>query len=113
MRRIVSFKREIYVLSCAAVGGKEEGLGPLSEKFDITSRDDRFGMNTWEEAEAEMGRLSLGVALKRAGFYPDKPDVLLAGDLENQCVASATGLYTYGIPYLGLYSACSTCRASI
>ena len=35
-------------------------------------------------------------------------DLLLAGDLLNQCAGSAYGLLSYSIPYLGLYGACST-----
>jgi len=113
MRKIISFKRKPYIISSAAVGGREERGGPLGEKFDFADVTDRFGKDTWEKAEGEMGRISLSIAMKKANFLPSDIDALLAGDLENQCVASSGGLYSFGIPYIGLYSACSTCTEAL
>ena len=70
-------------------------------------------MKTWEAAEAEIARLSLNLAMKKTKLSPENLDVLLAGDLENQCVASSSGLYSFGIPYIGLYSACSTATEAL
>ena len=109
MRKILSFHdNPPSFLSYSAVGGYEEKRGPLGKKLDLSSNDDRFGMETWESAESEMARLAMNLSLKKGNFSPEDIDVLFAGDLENQCVASANGLYTFGIPYVGLYSACST-----
>ena len=108
MRKIIEFKRKPYIISSAAVGGREEREGPLGKFFDFTDPTDRFSKDTWEKAEGEMGRLSLSFALKKAGIEASALEVLFAGDLENQCVASSGGLYSFGIPYIGLYSACST-----
>ena len=114
MRKIISFENNApSIISAAAVGGYEESRGPLGKRFDLTDASDRFGMPTWERAEAEMGRLSLNLALNKANLSPDNIDILFAGDLENQCVASSSGLYTFGIPYIGLYSACSTCTEAL
>ena len=114
MRKIISFeKREPSFISYAAVGGYEERRGPLGEKFDFCDDKDRFGMKTWELAEGEMGRICLNLALNKKSLTPESLDVLLAGDLENQCVASSGGLYSFGIPYIGLYSACSTCTEAL
>jgi stage V sporulation protein AD len=109
MRKIIDFSNHTpSFLSFSSAGGYEERRGPLGDKFDISSKDDRFGMQTWESAEGEMARLCLNLSLKKANLVSDDIDVLFAGDLENQCVATASGLYTFGIPYVGLYSACST-----
>ena len=114
MRKIISFENNPPTfLSYAAVGGYEEGRGPLGKSFDFTDPTDRFGMPTWERAEGEMGRLSLNLALGKMNLSQTELDVLLAGDLENQCVASSSGLYSFGIPYIGLYSACSTCTEAL
>ena len=114
MRKIISFeKNPPSFLSWSAVGGYEERRGPLGENFDYCDDTDRFGMPTWELAEGEMGRISLNLAMNKIGISPDKIDALLAGDLENQCVASSGGLYSFGIPYIGLYSACSTCTEAL
>ena len=114
MRKILNFgKNAPSFVSWASVGGYEERRGPLGEKFDFCDDTDRFGMNTWELAEGEMGRISLNIAMKKGNIDPSSIDVLLAGDLENQCVASSGGLYSFGIPYIGLYSACSTCTEAL
>ena len=113
MRKILKFKKPSYIISSAAVGGREEGCGPLGKYFDFIDSTDRFSKDTWEKAEGEMGRLSLNFALKKAELLPDSLDALFAGDLENQCVASSGGLYSFGIPYIGLYSACSTCTEAL
>ena len=113
MRKIIDFNIKPYFISSAAVGGYEERCGPLGSLFDFTDGSDRFGKNTWEKAEGEMGRISLSFALKKAGLLPSDIDALFAGDLENQCVASSGGLYSFGIPYIGLYSACSTCTEAL
>ena len=113
MRKILKFDMGVGIISSASVGGREESCGPLCGRFDITDKDDLFGMESWEMAEGEMCRLALGTALKKCGITADDIDLLLAGDLENQCVASSLGLYTFGIPYLGLYAACSTATEAL
>lgn len=114
MRKIIYFGEDApSFLSWAAVGGYEERRGPLGDKFDFCDDTDRFGMPTWELAEGEMGRLSLNLAMNKISVTAKEIDALFAGDLENQCVASSGGLYSFGIPYIGLYSACSTCTESL
>lgn len=114
MRKIISFEdNPPSFLSWASVGGYEERRGPLGKKFDFCDDTDRFGMPTWELAEGEMGRISLNIAMNKISYEPGMIDALLAGDLENQCVASSGGLYSFGIPYIGLYSACSTCTEAL
>lgn len=113
MRRIIDFKGEVSFISYSAVGGYEEGRGPMGEKFDLIDNSSLFGQRTWEAAEAEMARCSLNLALKKGGLSPSEMDALLAGDLENQCVASSSGLFSFGIPYIGLYSACSTATEAL
>lgn len=113
MRRIIKLDKKPYFLSHAAVGGYEERRGPLGGGFDLCDDTDLFGMKSWESAESEMGRLALNLALSKTALNEDVLDVLLAGDLQNQCVASSGGLYTFGAPYIGLYSACSTCTEGL
>ena len=93
--------------------GKKEYEGPLGERFDMHSTDDRFGKDTWEGAESEMQRLAFNSALGKAKLKFEDIDALLAGDLLNQCVGSAYGLCGCNIPYFGLYGACSTCGEGI
>ena len=97
----------VYVLAHASAVGREEWRGPFGESFDFHDESNRFGAETWEKAEGEMQSIALSLALKKEGDE-EMPDFLFSGDLQNQCVASAHGLIGYGIPYFGLYGACST-----
>ena len=113
MKRITKLRTPIHFKSWAAVGGYEERNGPLGDKFDFCDLSDKFGQKTWEIAEAEMGRVALNIAMSKAGLSHDMIELLVAGDLQNQCVASSTGLSSFGIPFLGVYGACSTCTESL
>ena len=97
----------VHIMSFASAVGKKEGEGPLKNRFDYVDQDDRFGMNTWEKAEGESVRLALSLCFSKAKMAPSEMDFLLAGDLENQCVASTYGLLSFEIPYIGIYGACS------
>lgn len=113
MNRITKINTPIHFAGYAAVGGYEERRGPLGEKFDFCDDEDKFGQNTWEIAEAEMGRIALNIALSKTDLSHSDIDLLVAGDLQNQCVASSGGLNSFGIPFLGIYGACSTCTESL
>ncbi len=113
MGRITALRGDIKFVSCSSVGGYEEKNGPLGENFDFCDESDKFGQKTWELAEAEMGRVSLNIALSKASLSHKDIEILVAGDLQNQCVASSIGLSDFGIPYVGVYGACSTCTESL
>ena len=112
-RRIVKLDREIYFHSYAAVGGYEERRGPLGEKFDHCDESNKFQQKTWEMAEGEMARLALNIALEKGNLSHEDVDFAVAGDLQNQCVATSIGLSSFAIPYLGIYGACSTCTEAL
>ncbi|MGI5894248.1 MAG: stage V sporulation protein AD [Candidatus Merdivicinus sp.] len=97
----------------AAVGGKKEGEGPLAAEFDIINPDTSFGESTWEKAESRMQRNAVDQALSKAKVAPSEVDIIFAGDLLNQCVGSTYGLRELGIPFLGMYGACSTMAESL
>ncbi|MCD7787341.1 MAG: stage V sporulation protein AD [Firmicutes bacterium] len=99
-----------HILSAASAGGKHEENGPLGGGFDVTDAagSDKFGKSTWEDAESEMQRLTLGAAMRKIGKTDADIDAVFAGDLQNQCVGSNYGLLDFDIPYFGLYGACST-----
>ncbi len=113
MRDIIYFGEKIYFEGYSAVGGFEEGRGTIGEKFDFISEDDLFGMKSFERAESEMCRIAMNIALKKCNITNDELSVLVAGDLQNQCVGSTSGLFSFGVPYLGLYGACSTLTESL
>ena len=103
--------RIAYTASCV---GHEERRGKFGERFDFCDETDLFGADTWEHAEAALGYTAFNLLLKKARLSHKAVGLLLAGDLQNQCVASSEGLLSSGAPFLGLYGACSTaCEAMI
>ena len=113
MNKIRKLKSDIRIISHASVGGYEERRGPLGDKFDFCDESDLFGQRSWELAEGEMSRVALNIALSKCDISHKSVELLVAGDLQNQCVASSIGLHSFSIPFLGVYGACSTCTESI
>ena len=113
MKRITKLATPPVFIGYSAVGGFEEREGPIGANFDFTDPSDRFGQRTWEMSEAEMGRVALNIALRKCSLSHESIDLLIAGDLQNQCVASSLGLDSFGIPHIGVYGACSTCTESL
>lgn len=108
---LFKMQKRTFIISSGSVVGQKEKHSPLGKYFDL-SGDDRFGKDTWEKSEAEMQRLALGIALRKAEMKDDI-DVLFAGDLINQCISSSYGLLEYKFPFLGLFGACSTCAEGL
>ena len=113
MKRIKKLATPPRFLSYSAIGGYEEKRGPLGEYFDFCDDTDTFGQKTWEMSEGEMGRCALNIALTKSNLSHDALELIVAGDLQNQCVASSVGLGSFGVPFLGIYGACSTCTEAL
>lgn len=101
------------IRSYASIAGQKEASGPLGHTFDETFTDDTLGQKSWERAEAKMLERATDLALSKAKVYADGVDVFLGGDLLNQIVSSGYTARQLGIPFLGLYGACSTMAESL
>ncbi len=101
------------IRSYASIAGQKEASGPLGHTFDETFADDTLGQKSWERAEAKMLERAADLALSKAKVYADGVDVFLGGDLLNQIVSSGYTARQLGIPFLGLYGACSTMAESL
>lgn len=104
----LNFEHRPYILGYGSVVGKKEHDGPLGDEFDSFSEDSRFGEKTFEKAESRLQSLAVGKAAERAGIRIKELDMIFAGDLLNQCIVSSFGLRDLGIPFIGIYGACST-----
>ncbi len=112
-KRTVRLSGRVGIISAAGVAGHKEAEGPLKDSFDEVYTDDLLGEKTWEKAESRLQTNAANHALKKANLSPQDIDVILAGDLLNQCISSTFGLRSLGIPYLGQYGACSTMAQTI
>lgn len=111
-KRTILFENKPHIISYGSVVGKKEHEGPLSAEFDRYITDSYFGEKTYERAESRLQKTAVQTALDKAGLKQNDIDCILAGDLLNQCIGSSFGLREFGIPFIGLYGACSTMALS-
>lgn len=109
----VEFPSPVYIWSAAAIAGKKEGEGPLGNAFDMICEDPMFGEKTWEAAEGNLQKETAVLAIGKAGLSPKDIRMIFAGDLLAQTIASSLGAAEMGIPFYGLYGACSTMGESL
>lgn len=102
------FEAKPVISSYASAVGKKEAEGPLRDSFDRIIYDSYAGKETFEQAESELMTIAVDTALKKTQLEPSAVDIAFCGDLLNQCVASSFAMRSYGIPYAGIYGACST-----
>ena len=106
--RTVAFSGGVSVLSWGSIAGKLEGQGPLGGYFDEIEPDSFCGQASWEKAESQLQQRALAHALRRGGMQASDLDLVLAGDLLNQCAASNFALRCQPFSVAGLYAACAT-----
>lgn len=97
----------------AAVGGKKEGEGPLAAMFDELCGDNRCGQSSWETAEKYLMLRAARLCLKKADLPQEEVSLVLAGDLQAQCTASGYAMRELGVPFAGVFGACSTMAESL
>lgn len=104
----LAFDRPPAVVAHTSIVGPKEGEGPLAGWFDAILEDDLLGQQSWEMAESEMVCRAVERTLRAANLSADAAQAMLGGDLNGQIIASSFAARTLGIPFLGLYGACST-----
>ena len=107
-RQTILLPAHPVILGSAAVGTQKEAKGPLGERFDRIFSDAALGMPNWERAESELQRAAVECALDNASLSPRQVQLILAGDLQSQCTASAFCIRAFPVPFVGMYGACST-----
>lgn len=112
-KRSIRFANPVSVRAWASVAGKKEAEGPLGAEFDMTDSDTYFGQPSWELAEKAMQEKALEILAGKAGIKKEDFELVLSGDLLNQCIGSAFTMRNTGIPHIGLYGACSTMALSM
>lgn len=109
----VLLDKQPIILSGAAIVGKKEGDGPLAKYFDDIVDDEYAGGKTFEAAESRILRDAFIKLLEKSGKASTDINLILSGDLLNQCTAASYAFRDVDIPYLGLYGACSTMSESM
>lgn len=109
----VIFQNPPFVLAGYNVVGPLEGQGPLKDYFDVILKDTYDGEKSWEKTEAKMLEKAIRGAASKGNIPLDSVDYILAGDLLNQIISSNFAARQIGLPFIGLYGACSTMALSI
>lgn len=111
--RTLQFERPIALRAWATVAGRKEAEGKLGKQYDFVIAHNQFGESSWERAEQKMQQYALELALEKAGLYGNQMDYFLGGDLLNQITATSYTARALGVPYFGLYGACSSLAESL
>ena len=107
-RSTVQFASPPVIVSAATVAGPMESRGPMARWFDEVVPDDMFGERSAEKAERRFMGDAVKIALRQAAIGPDQVDYFIAGDLLNQIITAGFTAEDLGIPFIGVYGACST-----
>lgn len=109
----VVFSSHPYIVAGASIVGKLEGEGPLGQCYDTVLDDDLWGEKTWEMAERKMYEQAITEVIRKAALPLESVQLLLGGDLLNQIISANFAARNLGIPFLGLYGACSNMAESL
>ena len=109
----ISFSQPLYIESAASIVSQKEADGPLGDFFDLICKDPMFGCGTWESAESTLQKETATLVMNKAGLDFEDIHLMFAGDLLAQTAATCFGSAGLGIPFYGLYGACSTMGESL
>jgi len=112
-KQTVYFENPPVIIATASIVGYLEGEGPLGNTFDQVVDDTYYGEKSWEKAEQRMMLETMQKAVEKAGLQMQDIDYMLAGDLLNQIITANFTARVLGVPFLGLYGACSTMYESM
>lgn len=112
-KQSIQFLNKPYIISSGSIVGHKEAEGPMGQLFDKAGYDDKFGAQNWEDAESSLQKEALEIALSKGSLQKQDLQMVFAGDLLGQSIASSFGLAGYQSPHVGLYGACSTCGLSL
>ena len=97
----------------AAFVGRKEGEGPLGHCFDHVAKDEMYGQESFELAERQLYLDAIAMAVEKGRERIENVQFLLGGDLLNQIITASFSARELGVPFIGLYGACSTMSESL
>ena len=107
------FNSKPTILASAAVGGPFEANGALADDFDILHEDLWLGQNSYEKAEKVLLEHACARAIKKSSIKKEDINFFISGDLMDQIISSSFTARTLGIPFLGVFGACSSSMESL
>ncbi|MFZ5968659.1 MAG: stage V sporulation protein AD [Bacillota bacterium] len=107
------FENKPAIMASAAVGGPFEAKGAVADDFDILHQDIWLGQDSYEKAEEKLLEQACERAIEKAGLKKEDIQFFISGDLMNQIISSSFAARTLGVPYLGIFGACSSSMESL
>lgn len=102
------FNSKPVILSSSAVGGPFEAAGALSKDFDILHKDTWIGQESFEKAERRLLEEACEIAIQKSNLKKQDIQFFISGDLLNQIISSTFAARTIGLPFFGIFGACSS-----
>lgn len=102
------FSTKPVIVGHATVAGPKEAQGPVGSYLDKIYPDLLMKQTSFEKAEQLMMNTAVQIALEKSSLAKDQVDVFVAGDLLNQTITSGFTALKFGVPYLGIFGACSS-----
>ena len=109
----IVYTKQPKVCSRSSVVGPKEGRGQLKDAFDFVMPSPEFNQSSYEAAEQAMLNFAARICIEKANMHPQQIQAMLGGDLLNQIISTSFTAREMGIPFLGLYGACSTMAESL
>ncbi|WP_040212772.1 stage V sporulation protein AD [Clostridium polynesiense] len=107
------FNSKPVIIASAAVGGPFEAQGALADDFDVLHTDIWIGEKSFEKAEKALLQEACETAITKAGLTKQQVQFFISGDLMNQIISSSFAARELGMPYLGIFGACSSSMESL
>ncbi|MCA0753653.1 stage V sporulation protein AD [Paenibacillus sp. N4] len=102
------FENRPVIVGAATVVGPDEGEGPLAADFDLVHPELDMQQKSWEKAERLLLEQASEFAIQNARIERDQLQFYIGGDLMNQIISNSFAARSLGVPYLGVFGACST-----
>lgn len=112
-KQTLEVEGDCYVLGRGALVGEKEKNGTYKKYMKNSVSDDKMGEKSFEKGERKMLDIVNSYALKDAKIKEKDVQLYLGGDLMNQLVSSNYIAEKMQVPYVGVYSACSTITATL
>ena len=107
-RQTIKFETPIKIIGAFSSAGKKEAEGPMGTYFDTTYNDDKMNQSSFEKAESELLKTTVLGAMSKTQLTFQNIDYIFSGDLLNQCISTTFAIKDFGIPFFGIFGACST-----
>ncbi|MBR2568779.1 MAG: stage V sporulation protein AD [Paenibacillus sp.] len=107
------FKNKPVIISTGTVVGPDEGEGPLADTFDYVHEDLDMQEKSWEKAERKLLEQATQAAVQKSTIQENQINYFVGGDLMNQIISNTFAARKMGLPYIGVFGACSTSMESL